>query len=133
MLDRAIETVAETTDRPVVHSDRGGHYRWPGWLSRMSDANLTRSMARKACSPDNAACEGFFGRMKTELFYPGEHIALQQGFFAWISDVDQCDDEVHLTPPCRIRLGASNVAKLPDTTHRAELRFAAPYPLARKH
>jgi putative transposase len=70
MLDAAIETVAESTDRPVVHSDRGGHYRWPGWLSRMSDANLIRSMSRKACSPDNAACEGFFGRLKTELFYP---------------------------------------------------------------
>lgn len=70
MLDAAIETVAETPDRPVVHSDRGGHYRWPGWLSRMSDANLTRSMSRKACSPDNAACEGFFGRLKNELFYP---------------------------------------------------------------
>jgi transposase InsO family protein len=26
-------------------------------------------MSRKACSPDNAACEGFFGRLKTELFY----------------------------------------------------------------
>jgi len=24
---------------------------------------------RKACSPDNAACEGFFGRLKNELFY----------------------------------------------------------------
>jgi len=70
MLDAAIETVAETPDRPVVHSDRGGHYRWPGWLSRMSDANLTRSMSRMACSPDNAACEGFFGRLKNELFYP---------------------------------------------------------------
>ena len=70
MLDAAIETVTETSDRPVVHSDRGGHYRWPGWLSRMSDANLTCSMSRKACSPDNAACEGFFGRLKNELFYP---------------------------------------------------------------
>jgi putative transposase len=70
MLDAAIETVAETTDRPVVHSDRGGHYRWPGWLARMSEAKLTRSMSRKACSPDNAACEGFFGRLKNELFYP---------------------------------------------------------------
>ena len=26
-------------------------------------------MSRKACSPDNAACEGFFGRLKNELFY----------------------------------------------------------------
>ena len=70
MLDAAIETLADTADRPVVHSDRGGHYRWPGWLSRMSNANFIRSMSRKACSPDNAACEGFFGRLKNELFYP---------------------------------------------------------------
>ncbi|AYM95790.1 IS3 family transposase [Acidovorax sp. 1608163] len=70
MLDAAIETVTDTADRPVVHSDRGGHYRRPGWISRMRDANFTRSMSRKACSPDNAACEGFFGWLKNELFYP---------------------------------------------------------------
>ena len=70
MLDAAIETVADTSDRPVVHSDRGAHYRWPGWLSRIGDAKLIRSMSRKGCSPDNAACEGLFGRLKTELFYP---------------------------------------------------------------
>lgn len=27
-------------------------------------------MSREACSPDNAACEGFFSRLKNELFYP---------------------------------------------------------------
>ncbi|WP_175816898.1 IS3 family transposase [Burkholderia diffusa] len=70
MLDAAIETVADSKHRPMVHSDRGAHYRWPGWLSRMHDAKLIRSMSRKGCSPDNAACEGFFGRLKTELFYP---------------------------------------------------------------
>ena len=70
MLDAAIETVADGNARPIVHSDRGAHYRWPGWLSRIGDAKLIRSMSRKACSPDNAACEGFFGRLKTELFYP---------------------------------------------------------------
>jgi transposase InsO family protein len=69
MLDAAIETVGSSMNRPVVHSDRGAHYRWPGWLSRMRDAKLVRSMSRKGCSPDNAACEGFFGRLKIELFY----------------------------------------------------------------
>jgi hypothetical protein len=38
----------------------------PGSATR----SLVRSMSRKGCSPDNAACEGFFGRLKTELFYP---------------------------------------------------------------
>ena len=70
MLDTAIKTLTNSDDRPVVHSDRGAHYRWPGWLSRMGDAKLIRSMSRKGCSPDNSACEGFFGRLKTELFYP---------------------------------------------------------------
>ncbi len=36
----------------------------------MSNAKLIRSISRKGCSPDNAACEGFFGWLKTELFYP---------------------------------------------------------------
>jgi putative transposase len=70
MLDAAIKTVATSANRPVIHSDRGAHYRWPGWLSRTHKANLIRSMSRKGCSPDNAACEGFFGRLKTEQFYP---------------------------------------------------------------
>jgi len=69
-LDAAIEKVADSNERPIVHSDRGAHYRWPGWLTRIRNAKLIRSMSRKGCSPDNAACEGFFERLKTELFYP---------------------------------------------------------------
>ena len=26
-------------------------------------------MPKKGCSPDSSACEGFFGRLKVELFY----------------------------------------------------------------
>ena len=28
-----------------------------------------RSMSRKGCLPENAACEGFFGRLKIEMFF----------------------------------------------------------------
>lgn len=69
MLDAAIETVAYADARPIVHYDRGAHYRWPGWLW-IGDAKLARSMSRKGYSQDNAACEGFFGRLQAELFYP---------------------------------------------------------------
>jgi len=69
MLDDAISSI-HSKERPIVHSDRGAHYRWPGWINRMSNAQLMRSMSRKGCSPDNTACEGFFGRLKTEFFYP---------------------------------------------------------------
>jgi len=94
MLDAAIEKVANSNDRPVVHSDRGAHYRWPGWLSRISDAKLIRSMSRKGCSPDNAACEGFFGLLKTELFYPrnwqattiDQFIELVDSYIRWYNE-----------------------------------------------
>ena len=53
----------------VVHSDRGGHYRWPGWVAICEEGGLVRSMSAKGCSPDSAACEGFFGRLKNEFFH----------------------------------------------------------------
>lgn len=68
MLDNAVVTLKEC-EKPVLHSDRGCHYRWPGWIERMQSSGLCRSMSRKACSPDNSACEGFFGRLKNEMFY----------------------------------------------------------------
>ncbi len=68
MLDRAIKTL-RAGEHPVIHSDRGGHYRWPGWVSRIAGAGLKQSMSRKGCPEDNAACEGFFGRVKNEMFY----------------------------------------------------------------
>jgi transposase InsO family protein/transposase-like protein len=68
MLENAISTLSES-ERPIIHSDRGVHYRWPGWIELMNRHELPRSMSRKACAPDNAACEGFFGRLKNEMFY----------------------------------------------------------------
>lgn len=68
MLDDAINSLY-ANEHPVVHTDRGCHYRWPGWISRMEARGLIRSMSKKGCSPDNSACEGFFGRVKNELFY----------------------------------------------------------------
>ena len=68
MLDQAIDSLKEN-EHPLIHTDRGCHYRWPGWVTKMDNAGLQRSMSRKGCSPDNAACEGFFGRLKNEMFY----------------------------------------------------------------
>lgn len=68
MLDAAI-SILNNDEHPIIHSDRGGHYRWSGWIDRMETAKLTRSMSKKGCSPDNSACEGFFGHLKNEMFY----------------------------------------------------------------
>ena len=55
-------------EAPVVHSDRGCHYRWLGWEALCGQYGLTRSMSRKGTSPDNARAEGFFGLVKNEFF-----------------------------------------------------------------
>ena len=68
MLDDAINQLF-SKEKPIIHSDRGVHYRWPGWIERMDKAGLTRSMSKKGCSPDNSACEGVFGRIKKSLGY----------------------------------------------------------------
>lgn len=95
MLDAAIDKVAASGERPMVHSDRGGHYRWPGWLTRITEAKLVRSMSRKGCSPDNAACEGFFGRLKTEMFFARDwlsttiedFVAALDAYIRWYNEV----------------------------------------------
>jgi len=68
MLDEYYETLMNG-EKPIIHSDRGAHYRWPEWISRMDRYGFQRSMSKKGCSPDNSACEGFFGRMKNEMYY----------------------------------------------------------------
>ena len=53
----------------TLHSDRGWHFRTPDWVRACGEAGVERSMSRKGHSPDNAACEGFFGRLKVEFFH----------------------------------------------------------------
>ena len=62
-LEAACGTLREG-QRPVSHSDRGCHYRWPGWIAICDENHLIRSMSKKGCSPDSSATEGFFGRLK---------------------------------------------------------------------
>jgi putative transposase len=93
MLDNAIGTLKKN-EYPIIHSDRGAHYRWPGWIERMENAGLIRSMSKKGCSPDNSACEGFFGRLKNEMFYGRswkdvtieEFIAILDEYIHWYSE-----------------------------------------------
>jgi len=59
----------EGWERTMVHDDRGIHYRTCSWIAICEAHGIARSMSAKGCSPDNAACEGFFGRLKNEFFH----------------------------------------------------------------
>ena len=93
-------------DHPKVHSDRGGHYRWPGWIKICDENGLIRSMSRKGCSPDNARCEGFFGRLKIEFFYGcdwsgvtiEEFVGMLDAYLRWYRDVRVKSDLGYRSP-----------------------------------
>lgn len=117
MLDAAIDKVAASGERPVMHSDRGGHYRWPGWPARIADAKLVRATSRKGCSPDNAASEGFFGRLKTEMFFARDWLSTTiDEFVAPVDAHIRCYNEVRTKSP----LGFHS-----PTEHQRCLGFAA--------
>ena len=67
MLKNAISQLKEN-ETPILHTDRGCHYRWKEWINLLKEAKISRSMSKKGCSPDNSACEGFFGRIKMRCF-----------------------------------------------------------------
>lgn len=93
MLTDACSTLRDG-ERPIIHSDRGCRYRWSEWIRICGEHGLTRSMSAKGCSPDNAAAEGFFGRLKQEFFHRrsfagvsmDEFIGMLDDYMVWYRD-----------------------------------------------
>ena len=101
-------------DHPKIHSDRGCHYRWPGWIKICNENGLVRSMSRKGCSPDNARCEGYFGRLKIEYFYGcdwsgvtiEQFMGMLDAYLRWYRDVRIKSDLGYKSPMAyRMELG----------------------------
>lgn len=116
MLDQALD-ILQKDKRPIVHTDRGAHYRWQRWIERMNDNNLIRSMSKKGCSPDNATCEGFFGRLKNEFFYGESWMDVTVGVFIGLLDEYL---EWYNTQRIKLSLGGISIMK-----YRKSMEFAA--------
>ena len=97
----------EGSEKPIVHSDRGCHYRWPEWIDIMNKAGFTRSMSRKGCAPDNSACEGFFGRLKNEMFYGKNWKGVSIEDF-----MDRVDAYIHWYNTKRIKMSIGGLSPL---------------------
>jgi len=73
----------------------------------MNKANLPRSMSKKGCSPDNSACEGFFGRLKNEVFYQRDWKNTTINQF-----INQVDESIHWYNHKRIKLSLGGISPL---------------------
>ena len=57
------------TATPIFHSDRGFQYTSPGFKAKLSQAHMIQSMSRVGKCIDNGPMEGFWGILKTEMYY----------------------------------------------------------------
>lgn len=82
------------SDPVIVHTDGGGTYRSASWKRICAKDGVVRSMSRKACCPDNARAEGFFGSLKEEFYYgrdwsrtsPEKFAAKLNAYLEWYAD-----------------------------------------------
>lgn len=92
--------------RPGAHPDGGGHCRWPGWARTCDENGLVRSMPRKGCGPDDARCEGFFGRLKIGFLHGcdwagatvEEFMGMLDAYLRWYRDVRVKSDLGYRSP-----------------------------------
>ena len=47
MLDNGLATLQDF-ERPIIHSDRGAHYRWPGWIEGSTKSKFISLYVKKS-------------------------------------------------------------------------------------
>lgn len=55
--------------KPIFHSDRGFQYTSKIFKAKLDKAGMTQSMSRVGCCIDNGPMEGFWGILKSEMYY----------------------------------------------------------------
>lgn len=67
MFDRAIKE--NPNAKPLFHSDRGFQYTSKVFKRKLESQKMKQSMSRPGKCIDNGPMEGFFGTIKSEMFY----------------------------------------------------------------
>jgi len=65
--DKAIASNPDA--KPIFHSDRGFQYTSPYFHSKLNSHGMEQSMSRVAHCIDNGPTEGFWGIIKSEMYY----------------------------------------------------------------
>ena len=76
MFDKAIQRYPDA--KPLFHSDRGFQYTGNIFKNKIEETGMTQSMSRVGKCIDNGPMEGFFGTLKTEMFYGKKFKSLEE-------------------------------------------------------
>jgi len=70
VFDNFDEAVAQNPNaHPLFHSDRGFQYTSKTFRAKLEEAGMTQSMSRVGRCIDNGPMEGFWGLLKSEMYY----------------------------------------------------------------
>ncbi len=67
MFDRAVKNNPDA--KPIFHSDRGYSYTNNSFKKKLESVGMIQSMSRVGKCIDNGPMEGYFGTLKSEIFY----------------------------------------------------------------
>ncbi len=84
-LDKAIASNPEA--QPLFHSDRGFQYINTKFRDKLDKINATQSMSRIGRCIDNGPMEGFWGILKSEMYYLNKfhtYESLEQAIYDYI-------------------------------------------------
>ncbi|EKT61174.1 IS3 family transposase [Providencia burhodogranariea] len=68
MLKRGLSRLTKT-QKPLLHSDQGWHYRNHQYQKQLANNGVKQSMSRKGNCLDNTVAENFFGLLKSEMYH----------------------------------------------------------------
>ena len=73
----------------------------------MNNEKKKKTKKKKGCSPDNSACEGFFGRLKNEMFYNRNWNRVTIDSF-----IEELDEYMHWYNEERIKMSLGGMSPL---------------------
>lgn len=76
MFDKAIQKYPNA--KPIFHSDRGFQYTSTIFKIKLEATKMKQSMSRVGKCIDNGPMEGFFGTLKSEMFYGKKFSSLEE-------------------------------------------------------
>ncbi len=86
IFDKAMENYPDA--HPLFHSDAGFQYTSSMFVKKLKDLGIVQSMSRVGKCIDNGSMEGFWGILKSEMYY-GKHYytkeELIQAINEWIN------------------------------------------------
>ena len=79
VFDTFDDAVAENTDaHPLFHSDRGYQYTSKIFHTKLMAANMRQSMSRVGRCIDNGPMEGYWGMLKSEMYYLRKYTSAEE-------------------------------------------------------